>query len=351
MRLKTLSVTFAAALLSIGAAVAAQRANTLTVYFVDVEGGQASLFVAPSGESMLVDSGFPGDRDADRIAAAAKLEGLTQIDYFVNTHYHTDHIGGVPQVVARIPIRTFVDHGVSVETADTPGTGRGTMQAYNAYTPIRDAGRHIVGKPDDTIPIKGLNVHIVSAAAVTTTRALPGAGAANPACAESVTKDDQANTQIAGENGASLGMVIELGRFRMLDLGDLTWNHEHDLVCPRNLLGPIDLYLTTHHGQDISNNPVLVKAVAPRVAIMNNGSRKGGMIPTFQTLHAQSTLLDLWQLHFGMAAGAEHNTAEPLIANPDDTTSHYIKLSARSDGTFTLLNSRNNVSKDYAARR
>jgi len=156
---------------------------------------------------------------------------------------------------------------------------------------------------------------------------------------------------IAGENGASLGMVIELGRFRLLDIGDLTWNHEHDLVCPQNLLGRIDLYLTTHHGQDISNNPVLVKAVAPRVAIMNNGSRKGGAIPTFQTLHGQPGLLDLWQLHFAMAAGTAHNTTEPLIANPDDTTAHYLKLTARSDGSFTVLNSRNNVSKDYPARR
>jgi len=257
----------------------------------------------------------------------------------------------VPQIVTRIPIRTFVDHGTSVETAETPGTGRGTIQAYNAYASLRDAGRHLVGKPGDTVPIKGLNVHIVSAAGVTTTKALAGAGAANPACAGAAPKDDKANPLIAGENGASLGMVIELGRFRLLDIGDLTWNHEHDLVCPNNLLGPIDLYLTTHHGQDISNNPVLVKAVAPRVAIMNNGSRKGGAIPTFQTLHAQPGLLDLWQLHFATAAGAEHNTAEPLVANPDDTTSHYLKLTARSDGSFTVLNSRNNVSKDYPARR
>jgi beta-lactamase superfamily II metal-dependent hydrolase len=320
------------------------------VYFVDVEGGQATLFVAPSGQTMLVDSGFPGDRDPDRIVAVATAAGVKQIDYFVNTHYHADHIGGVSTLAPKLPMRVFVDHGPSIEPPGTPGVSRGTLQAFDAYTAIRDRGQHIVAKPGDTLPIAGLGVSIVSAAARTITVPLAGAGAANPACAGFVPKDESTDIQLGNENAQSVGMVISYGRFRILDLGDLTWNHEHDLACPRNLVGTVDVYLTTHHGQNISSLPALVRAVAPRVAIMNNGGRKGGAVETFQTLHALPGLRDLWQLHFAVAAGAEHNAPEQFIANPDDSTAHYMKLAARQDGSFTVTNTRNGFEKTYPPR-
>jgi beta-lactamase superfamily II metal-dependent hydrolase len=321
----------------------------LDVYFIDVEGGQATLFVAPTGQSMLVDAGFPGDRDAGRIAAVASTAGVKQIDYFVNTHFHADHIGGVAALAAQVPIRNFVDHGANIE-APAPGAAGATAAAYNAYVALRERGQYSVAKPGGKVPIAGIDVAIVSAADKMITSPLPGAGAANPACADFQPKDDASNVQLGNENAQSTGMVISYGRFRMLDIGDLTWNREHQLACPNDLIGPIDLYLTTHHGQNISNLPALVKAVAPRVAIMNNGGRKGGNVETFQTLHALPGLLDLWQLHFAVAAGKEHNTADQLIANLDDTTSHYLKLTARNDGSFTVLNTRSNFSKSYASR-
>jgi competence protein ComEC len=323
-----------------------QNTPVLDVYFVDVEGGQATLFVSPSRESLLIDAGNPGERDAERIAAVAKLAGITQIDYFVNTHYHGDHVGGVPQLVKRLPIRTFIDHGPNVEDP-TAGLGKGTAQVFNAYTPLRDAGRHIIVKPGDTLPIKGLDVRVVSSAGKLVTTPLSGAGAINPACAGFEAKDEVKNPLLAGENAQSVGMVIAYGRFRLLDLGDLTWNREYELACPRNLIGTVDVYLTTHHGMDISGQPALVKALAPRVAIMNNGGRKGGSIATFQTLHALSGLQDLWQLHYAVAAGNDHNSPEVLIANMDDTTAHYVKMTAQSDGSFTVTNSRNDHKKDY----
>ena len=326
------------------------RGSVLDVYFVDVEGGQATLFVSPSGQTLLVDAGNPGERDADRIALVAKQAGVTQIDYFVNTHYHSDHVGGLPQLAARLPIRTFIDHGPNIEDPAAGGTGRGTGQVFNAYVPIRDRGPHVVAKPGDTIPIEGIDVRVVSAAGKLIVNPLPGAGAPNPACEGFQAKDESANPLLAGENAQSVGMVISYDRFRLLDIGDLTWNREHDLACPRNLLGTVDVYLTTHHGMDISNLPALVKALSPRVAIMNNGGRKGGAIATFQTLHALLGLQDLWQLHYAVAAGTEHNAPEALIANPDDTTAHYVKISARSDGSFTVSNSRNGFQKEYGKR-
>ena len=324
------------------------QAPVLDVYFVDVEGGQATLFVTPSGQTMLVDAGFPGDRDASRIAEVATTAGVKQIDYFVNTHFHTDHIGGAATLAAKLPIRTFVDHGPNIE-APAAGATSATARAYTDYVALRGRGQYIVARPGDTLPVAGLGVSIVSAGDKMITAPLAGAGAANPACADFQPKDDASNPQLGNENAQSTGMVISYGRFRMLDLGDLTWNREHQLACPRNLIGTVDLYLTTHHGQNISNLPALVKAVAPRVALMNNGGRKGGNVETFQTLHALPGLLDLWQIHFAVAAGKEHNTADQLIANPDDTTSHYLKLAARNDGSFTLLNTRNNFSKQYPA--
>ena len=149
----------------------------LDIYFIDVEGGQATLLVAPSGESMLVDTGFPGydGRDLARIEAAAKQAGVSRIDYLVITHYHTDHVGNVPALAPRIPIRTFVDHGPTVETANT--------RLYDAYVEARKTGKHLQVKPGDKIPIAGLDVTVVAAGGQALAKPLPGAGAANPLCA------------------------------------------------------------------------------------------------------------------------------------------------------------------------
>lgn len=251
----------------------AQPGKSLNVYFIDVEGGQSTLFVTPSGQSLLVDTGWPGARDADRIVTAAKQAGVSQIDYLVLTHYHGDHAGGVVDLAARIPIKTFVDHGPNVEEA------LGTPQNYSAYLPVREKGQHILAKLGDKLPIKGANFQVVSAAAETIAKSLPGAGAANPLCADFQPKDETKDPLIGGENKQSVGMVISLGKFRMVDFGDLTWNKEHDLACPNNLVGTIDLYVVSHHGQDISSLPMLVHAMHPRVAVMDNGAKKVERLP------------------------------------------------------------------------
>jgi competence protein ComEC len=333
----------AAVVLSCAIARAQQRA-ALDIYFIDVEGGQSTLFVSPSGQSMLVDTGFPGARDADRIASAVKQAGVTEINYLVITHYHGDHVGGVPELAMRVPIRTFIDHGPIMEqTLNVP-------QNFAAYAAVRDKGEHIVAKPGDKLPIKGIDVQVVSSAAVLTTKPLPGGGATNPLCAEFQPKDETKDPLLGGENAQSVGMVISSGKFRMVDLGDLTWNHEHELACPRNLLGTVDLYLTTHHGQNISGLPMLVYALRPRVAVMNNGAKKGGATDTFQILHRSPGLADLWQLHYAVDAGNNNNSPEQFIANPDETTAYFIKVTARPDGSFSVTNARNGYHKEYGPR-
>jgi competence protein ComEC len=332
----------------------AQKGKALDVYFIDVEGGQSTLFVSPSGQSMLVDTGWPGERDAGRIVSVAKQAGVSQIDYLVLTHYHGDHAGGVVDLASKIPIRTFVDHGPNVEQIlNTPNN-------YSAYLPLRDKGKHILATPGEELPVKGLQITVVSAAAETIAKPLPGAGAANPSCADFQPKDEVKDPIIGGENKASVGMVISLGKFRMVDFGDLTWNKEHDLACPNNLIGTIDLYVVSHHGQDISSLPMLVHAMQPRVAVMDNGAKKGGAVATFETLKSSPGLEDLWQLHYAEGAG-DHNSREQFIANtgtggtvltgvPGETTANYIKVEARPDGSFTVTNSRNGYHKDYGPR-
>jgi beta-lactamase superfamily II metal-dependent hydrolase len=320
----------------------AQAEKPLDIQFIDVEGGQATLFVSPSGESLLVDTGWAGfdGRDADRIAAAVKRAGLSKIDYLVITHYHADHVGGVPGLAARVPIGTFVDHGPTVEEGERPAA------LFNAYLETRAKAKHLVVRPGDTLPIAGLDVRVVSAAGNLITKPLPGAGQANPLC-----RDYKAHDADPTENARSVGTIVTYGNFRLLDLGDLTWNKEHELVCPNNLLGTVDVYLTTHHGMDLSGPAVLVHAVHPRVAIMNNGAKKGGAATAWRIIEDSPGLEDLWQLHYAVDGGADHNVPAPFIANLDETTAHGIRLTAERDGRFAVTNARNGQTKTYPPRR
>ena len=336
-------------------AVAAQQQKPLRVFFIDVEGGQSTLFVSPSGQSLLVDTGWAGGRDADRIVQVATQAGLKQIDFLVLTHYHGDHSGGVVDLAQRFPIRTFVDHGPNAEeTLNAP-------KVFAAYLPVREKGEHIEAKPGETIPIKGLDVRIVSAAARTIDKPLPGAGTPNPTCSAFQPKDEVKEPLVGGENKQSVGMVFTLGKFRLADFGDLTWNKEHDLACPNNLVGTMDVYVVSHHGQDISSLPMLVHAMRPRVAVMDNGAQKGGAVATFETLHSSPGLQDLWQVHYA-ADAKEHNSPEQLIANtkvggtaqsgvPEEGAVYTIEISARPDGSFSVTNTRNGYHKEYGTRR
>jgi len=316
--------------------------NTLDVYFVDVEGGQATLFVTPARESLLVDAGWPGfeNRDAIRIEEAMKKAGVKQIDYFWMTHYHRDHVGGAAQLAARVPIKTFVDHGENVET------GKGADEMNEIYKSAMAKGKRLTLKPGDKLPLKGVDVITVAGNGQKITKALPGGGQQNPFCSTSEQRKPDPS-----ENAHSLGFVMTFGKFKIVDLGDLTWNKELELVCPTNLLGTVDVYLTTHHGMDMSGPAQIVHALAPRVAIMNNGAKKGGAVPAWRVVKSSPGLEDFWQVHHSVAGGAEHNTAADQIANLEENcTGHGLMLSANKNGGFEVTNLRNGFKKAYKAR-
>jgi competence protein ComEC len=316
-------------------------AQTLHIYAIDVEGGKSTLYVSPSGESMLVDTGYAGNdnRDADRIAAAAKAAGVKRIDYLVITHYHGDHAGGVPQLAAKMPIGRIYDHGDNFEKSNAK-----TQTVFGAYSTLRQKYPHQVVKPGDTIPIKGLDVAIVAAAGESIAKPLRGAGQPNPLCAAY-----QALPPDPGENARSIAMIITLGNLRISDLGDLFWNKEFELACPVNKLGMIDIYMTTHHGTATSGSPQMVHALHPKVAVMNNGADKGGSVKAWTTIENSPGLEDLWQLHYSNEGGKDHNVAEQFIANPsaDSDKGYSIEVLAHADGSFTVRNSRNQFEKTY----
>jgi competence protein ComEC len=354
----TIAMLLAAAMaaLILGIAVAARGQSTsaaqadLRVYFIDVEGGQATLFVTPQGESLLVDAGWPGfnGRDAERIAAAAKLADVTKIDDVVLTHYHVDHAGGVPQLVAKIPVGRFIDHGVNREDASVQGS-RPTIAAYDAYQKVLADGKyeHLVVKPGDVLPVKGMKVQVVSADGEVIDKPLSQGGEQNAACAKSPEKKAENS-----ENDRSVGMVITFGRTRILDLGDLTWAKERPLMCPVDKLGKVDVYVVSHHGFDRSGSPALLDAVAPRVAIMDDGGHKGGDPSTFDVIEGSPRLKDLWQLHAVEGAGKK-NMPDDRIANLAGVTpdaANYLELVVHPNGTMAVTNSRTGKTVEYPAK-
>ncbi len=334
----------------LGLAPAVSSAQALRLYFIDVEGGQATLVVTPSGQSLLVDTGWPTEtrRDAGRIAAAMNKAGVETLDYLVITHYHADHVGGMEQLAAQVKFRTVITHGPTTET----GKGADTMMATFRSALAASGAKETVVKPGDTIPLKGLGVQVLASNRQLADAHMKGA-TPNALCEGVVPRPTDKS-----DNSASVGMLFTFGAFRFLDLGDLTQDLEFEMACPVNRIGEVDLFLTTHHGSGQSNAPVLVHALKSRVAIMNNGARKGGDLPVLQTVKSAPGLEDLWMLHYSVAAGSEGNVEEPRIANLGDVadpavkdTGFGINVTVQPDGSFTVVNERNNVSKTYAARR
>jgi beta-lactamase superfamily II metal-dependent hydrolase len=323
---------------------AAGAATSLETTVIDVEGGKAVLTVSPSGESLLFDLGWPGygGRDTGRIVEAAKAAGLKQIDYLVVSHYDLDHLGDVPALVAAFPVKHIVDNG------SLQSSGKGVDARYKTFAAARDAMDHMSVKPGDKIPIKGLDVTVLEAAGKGIQSALPGAGAANPACAAN---PQQPANPADLEDNMSIGLLFTLGKFRMLDLADLEAAYEYKLVCPNNLIGTVDVYQVSGHGQDKSVSGVVEAAIHARVAMMGNGPRKGGSPSTWPILRNAAGLEDIWQVHLSLAGGAENNPPEDYIANLDAACQgKWLRLSAEPDGTFTVTNSRNGFSKVYKAR-
>ena len=347
------------------ALVSAQRqAKTLDIYVVDVEGGNASLFVSPSGESLLIDAGNGGTaaaRDAGRIVEAAKDAGLNQIDHVIITHWHGDHYGGLAELASQMPIRHFIDHGANIQPAEATDEFLKTT-----YPALYAKATHTVVKAGDAIPFAGVNTRVIAAAGQVIRTPLAGAGKPNAFCGP------MKPLQAIPEDTQSVTTYFTFGRFRALHPGDLTRDKERDLMCPTNRVGTIDVLVGPHHGQDTSNDEAFVHALQPRVVVMNNGTRKGGWPDVMRSFYTSPRFEDLWQLHFSLLSGQEYAAPGVFTANVIDEQpnalpvapmpapaanappppvhngrAYWVKVSAREDGTFTVTNTRNGFSKDY----
>ena len=339
-----------------GQVVPAQRTppTTLDIYVIDTEGGKAVLYVSPTGQTLLYDTGTGGDnnRDADRISNVLKQAAVEQqLDHVVVSHYHGDHVGNAAELSKRVPIRHYYDHGAW--TVQLRPNAAGNLGAFDDYMAVRAKAHATVPKPGTKIPVTGFDFTVVSNAGELITSAvpgMPGAGTPNPLCRDFVPRVQDATP----ENAEAIGAVVKYGSFRIVDLSDLIWNMEKDLVCPNNLLGTADVYFTSRHGTDWAGTPVMVHAIRPRVAVMNNSPRKGGTPETFKIVKSSPGFLDFWQVHYSENVSKETNSPEQFIANmdaapPTNHPAHYIKLSARTDGSFTITNERTGFTKDYPA--
>jgi beta-lactamase superfamily II metal-dependent hydrolase len=322
----------------------AKPIHPFLIYAIDVEGGQATLLVAPSGASLLVDTGWPGEngRDASRIQDAMRDAGITRLDHVLITHFHVDHVGGLPELAKRVPVGEFLDHGVNREDSDI------TRRDFAAYLKAIEGKPRRILHPGDTIDLPGLTT-VVFTADGEHIKSVPGiAPKPNPFCAkEPVWPADTT------ENPRSVGILVRFGAFSFLDLGDLTKDKEVALMCPANPIGKVDLYLVTHHGFNLSNSRAIVDAIHPRVAIMDNGAHKAGSPEAWQTVHDSPGLQDLWQLHTAEDSDAAHNSPAPLIANPAGSghDGAFFKVAAQPDGSFTVTNSRTGETRSYPAAK
>ena len=310
--LKQLLAAFAALIAPI-VLLAEEPRRGLDIHFIDTEGGAATLVVTPVGESVLIDCGNPGSRDPERIAKTAEAIGLKAIDHLIITHWHTDHYGGVDRLSKLIPIHRYYDHGIPEKLDEDPKMFPVLIAAYKAAT----KGKSKTLKPGDSIPLKQ-----VAGAPALRLDCLCGSGEVIPdkprAAENAIAKEHKPKDEDKTDNARSLGFVLSYGKFRFLDLGDLTWNIEYKLVSPSDKIGPVDVYQTTHHGLDISNNPVVINTVRPRVAIFNNGPRKGGMPAVTAALRRSPEIQAIYQVHRNLTVGAAENTDPEYIANPDE---------------------------------
>jgi beta-lactamase superfamily II metal-dependent hydrolase len=329
----------------------AQKADsirrTLDIFYIDVEGGAATLIVTPAGESILVDAGWPGfeGRDAKRIEKAMKEAGVTAIDHLIVTHYHTDHYGGVPELARLVRVNRFYDHG-PISSLDEDKDFAAKYAAYRAaakdQTVTLNPGNSIRLKQSPNAPPVFLQILAARGETVTSKRATVEP---NNACSGAAEQPEDKT-----DNARSVAFLLRHGAFNFLDTGDLTWNIESKLVCPQDMVGEVVLYQVAHHGANSSNNPAMLRTIKPMVAIMNNGPRKGGHPDTVKALRATPKLADLWQLHRNIASGDENNAPEEFIANPDEQNdeAHMIRVSVdAAKRSFTVTNDRNGKSKTY----
>ncbi len=375
----------------------AQVSDTLDIWVIDVEGGKAVIVKNPSGQTMMIDGGMPDmpgrggapgqagrggapepargggeaatppqgggagtaqqagapaapprppmqvekDRDLNRVAAAAKLAGVSAFDVYLVTHYDVDHSGNVPNIAGRFPAKLFVDHGPWL---DNPKLGAMNKNAGDAYLAFVEGKQRMSVKPGDVIPFKDVKITVLTSNEEVINKPLTGGGKPNAACPAELLPPTKMD-----DNGSSIGTLWEFGKFRMADFADLLQWVEMKLMCPNNPIGTVDLLMGSHHGMPASSSPALVHALRAKAVITNNGERKGIAPAVVQTLRSTPGGTDIWQLHYSTMAGPELNAPEDFIANmkQQDCQGFAIKISARRDGSFTVTNLRNNFSKTY----
>ena len=330
----------------------AAATRTLDIYFIDTEGGQSTLLVSPSGETLLIDAGFAGldtnnpdkdvARDAHRVADVASVAHVRRINTLLVTHFHGDHAGGVAHLTELVPVRTFVDHGPA--TQDVPVMRQKVGSYAEEWATAFGKGRHRVVTTGAKLPVKGIDVTVVEALG----KPIERRGAPNAGC-DGLQKRADGNP----EDSASLGVVAQYGQFRFANFGDLPWNLEVALLCPENRVGTIDVYEAAGHGREPS---AAVAAMAPRVVVLDNGARKGGGAATLQAFRHFPGFEGLWQLHKNVMGGADGNPSDAFSVNLEDIdntmhVAHYLRVSAKEDGSFTVFNSRTGDTKNYPARQ
>jgi beta-lactamase superfamily II metal-dependent hydrolase len=321
---------------------------TLDIYWIDVEGGGGTLIITPARESILIDTGWPWPPSAARIRDAATNAGVNRIDYLILTHFHIDHFGGAAPLSKLMPIGTVLDNGIPDHDPDGENDEK-FLAAIKPYREFKAAGRMLI-RPGATLPLKQAGPIPLSLQFIGARKQFihpPDNAGPNSLCANATRKDPDTS-----DNANSAVSLLRFGSFKFYDGGDLTWNMEDELVCPINLIGRADVYQVDHHGLDISNNPLLIRSLAPTVSVMNNGARKGGAEATLATLRSISSIQTMFQLHRDLRGGAEYNTDDPYIANLDEKCEgNYIKCSVDSSGkSYTVSIPAKGFSKTYQTR-
>lgn len=341
-------------------------AADLKIVSVDIDGGAATIYLTPEGQSLLVDSGSsPGpanlsqsENDSLRIVAAAKKLGITRFNHVLTTHYHSDHVAGLPALLEKMPADNFIDHGPNREVASDPRANPdmvgGTEKAYAAYIKaIQGHPRRIV-KPGDVIKIGSLTLNIVTSDGAVIEKPIAGGGQPNPACAGSTDNEEYVKWGI--ENPRSVGVLFTYGVTRILSLGDLTWNVERALFCPLNKVGPVDVLIVTQHGITafmgftLSNAPFAVAAEDPIVAIMGNGAMKGGGAEIAGLFQKSPHLQGFWPNHqtaMDPKDGPLIDYTANLLGGDDG---HSTRADVSDTGVIKVTNERNGVTKSYNAR-